>query len=34
MVPVCLALVAAVLLAVAFRPPREIAAAGLAAPPH
>ncbi len=34
MVPVGLALVAAIVLAVAFRPPREISAGGLAAPPH
>ncbi len=34
MVPVGLALVAAIVLAVAFRPPREISAAGIAAPPH
>ena len=34
MVPVGLALVAAVVLAVAFHPPKEIASAGNAAPPH
>jgi nucleoside transporter len=34
LVPVGLALVAAVLLAVAFRPPREISPGGIAAPPH
>ena len=34
LVPVALALFAAVLLFVAFRPPKEIAAGGLAAAPH
>jgi MFS family permease len=34
LVPVGLAVFAAILLLVAFRPPKEIAAAGLAAPPH